>query len=129
MATRRTSWSDDRVTALMGALLRRGLILAATVVFIGGVLYILRHAGEVPTYRVFRGEPSEFRHVRAILGSAAHLGARGIIQLGLLLLIATPVARVAFAVVGFALERDRMYTVISLVVLAVLLFSLLGGGL
>jgi uncharacterized membrane protein len=49
------------------------------------------------------------------------------IQLGLLLLIATPVARVAFSVVAFVLERDRMYVGITLLVLAVLLFSLLGG--
>ena len=45
-------------------------------------------------------------------------------QFGLLLLIATPVARVAMAVVGFALERDRLYVVVSLIVLTVLLLSL-----
>jgi uncharacterized membrane protein len=48
-----------------------------------------------------------------------------LIQLGLLLLIATPVARVAVAIVGFALERDRLYTVISLIVLLILLASLI----
>ena len=53
---------------------------------------------------------------------------RGVIQLGLLLLIATPIARVAFSVVGFALERDRMYVVFTLIVLAILLYSLLGSG-
>ena len=47
------------------------------------------------------------------------------IQLGLLLLIATPVARVAMAVIGFHLERDRLYEVVSLIVLAVLAFSLM----
>jgi uncharacterized membrane protein len=46
-----------------------------------------------------------------------------IIQLGILLLIATPVARVAFALVAFAIERDRLYVAVSLIVLAVLLFS------
>ncbi len=50
------------------------------------------------------------------------------IQLGLLLLIATPIARVAFSVVGFAIERDRMYVVFTLIVLAILLYSLLGSG-
>ena len=57
--------------------------------------------------------------------SAFHLQSRGMIQLGLLLLIATPVARVVFAVIGFYLERDRMYTIVSLIVLAVLVFSLM----
>ena len=50
------------------------------------------------------------------------------VQLGLLLLIATPIARVVLAAVGFAFERDRMYVVVSLIVLAVLLFSLLHVG-
>jgi uncharacterized membrane protein len=46
----------------------------------------------------------------------------------LLLLIATPVARVMFAVVGFAMERDPLYVLLTLIVLAVLLYSLLGSG-
>ena len=56
------------------------------------------------------------------------MSARAIIQLGLLLLIATPVARVLFSAIAFALERDSMYVVITLIVLAILLYSLLGSG-
>jgi uncharacterized membrane protein len=48
----------------------------------------------------------------------------GIIQLGILILIATPVVRVAFSVFAFAEERDWMYVVVTLVVLGLLLFSL-----
>ncbi len=48
----------------------------------------------------------------------------GLAQLGLLTLIATPVVRVAASVVGFGLERDRLYASITLVVLAILLTSL-----
>jgi uncharacterized membrane protein len=47
----------------------------------------------------------------------------------LLFLIATPIVRVAFSIVGFAMERDRMYVVFTLIVLAILLYSLLGSGL
>jgi uncharacterized membrane protein len=65
--------------------------------------------------------------VEGILGQVRAWRGRGIIQLGLLLLIATPVARVAFSVVAFALERDRLYVGITLIVLAVLAFSLAGG--
>jgi uncharacterized membrane protein len=54
---------------------------------------------------------------------------RGLIQLGLLFLIATPIARVALSIVGFALERDRMYVGFTVIVLLVLLYSLLGSGL
>jgi uncharacterized membrane protein len=50
-----------------------------------------------------------------------------VIQLGLLLLIATPVARVAMSLVAFILQRDRVYVVVTLIVLAVLIFSLTGG--
>ena len=48
-------------------------------------------------------------------------------QLGLLLLIATPVARVIFSAIVFAVENDRMYLLFTLLVLAVLLYSLFGS--
>jgi uncharacterized membrane protein len=47
-----------------------------------------------------------------------------VIQLGLLILIATPVARVIFSLVGFVLERDRVYVAITLAVLAILAYSI-----
>jgi len=122
-------WSDVRLEVVMGTLLRAGVLLAAAVVLAGGTLYVLRHGLETPHYRVFRGEPADLRHMVGIVGDALRLSARGIIQLGLVLLIITPVARVALAVVGFALERDRMYVLVSAVVLGVLIFSLLGGHL
>jgi uncharacterized membrane protein len=59
---------------------------------------------------------------------ALSFSGRGIIQFGLLLLIATPVMRVAFAVVAFMIQRDRIYVGVTLIVLSVLLFSLAGGG-
>jgi uncharacterized membrane protein len=64
--------------------------------------------------------------VPGIVGAAWTGRARGIIQLGLLLLIATPVTRVVLSVGMFALQRDRRYVVITLVVLAVLLYSIFG---
>lgn len=54
------------------------------------------------------------------------MSGRGIIQLGLLILIATPIARVAFSVFGFLAEKDRMYAGFTMLVLAILLYSLLG---
>jgi len=65
------------------------------------------------------------RTLSGIVLSAAHFQSQGLIQLGLLLLIATPVARVGMAVAGFALERDRLYTGVSLIVLVILAFSLI----
>lgn len=123
-----TAWTDERLARWIGNLLRLGVATAAAVVLLGGVLYLARHGLETPSYRVFHGEPSRFRSVAGILGSVGQLSGRGGIQLGLLLLIATPIARVALAALGFAMERDRTYALVSLIVLATLLFSLAGGA-
>ena len=121
------AWPDQRFEELIANLLRTGVLLSATVVFLGAILYLVRHGFEPADYRVFHGEPSQLRSPHAILAYAFHL--RGLIQLGLLLLIATPVARVTFSVFGFARERDRMYVGFTLVVLIVLLYSLFGSSL
>jgi uncharacterized membrane protein len=121
-------WRDRRLELILGNLLRTGVLLSAAVVLAGGGIYLARHAHERANYRVFRGEPTDFRTIPGVVNSVMHGRGRGLIQLGLLLLIATPIARVSFSVVGFALERDRMYVIFTLIVLAILLFSLLGSG-
>jgi len=115
---------DKRVEEIIGTLLRTGVILAAAVVLIGGVFYLARYGSSPAHYGIFRGEPGDLSHVLAILRDAAALHPRGIMQLGILLLIATPVARVIFTVFAFAHERDWTYVVVTLIVLALLLYSL-----
>jgi uncharacterized membrane protein len=110
---------------IVANLLRTGVLTSAAVVLGGGILYVLRHGAEQPAYHAFHGEPLEYRSVEAILHGAFSGSARAIIQLGLLLLIATPVARVAISIAGFALEKDRTYVWITCLVLAILLFSLI----
>ena len=120
-------WTDRRMDVVIGNLLRSGVVLSALIVLFGAVIYLVRH-GHAPTeYRVFRGEPSDLRSVRGILRDAIALQGKGIIQLGLLFLIATPVARVAFSIFGFAEEHDRMYVVVASIVLIVLAYSLIGS--
>jgi uncharacterized membrane protein len=123
------SWDDHRIEVILGNLLRAGVLISAAVVFWGACIYLSRHAHEPADYRIFRGEPSEFRTIPGVIQSVISGRGRGLIQLGLLLLIATPIARVAFSIAGFALERDRMYVAFTLIVLAILLYSLLGSGL
>jgi len=125
----RIRWNDERVESIMGSLLRAGVLVAAGVVLAGGILFLVRHGTEAPRYGVFQGEPTDLRTVSGIVADAGALRGRGIIQLGLLILLATPVARVAFSVFAFALERDTLYAVVTLFVLAVLTFSLAGGHL
>ena len=111
------AWSDHRVEARIGTLLRIGVMLAATTVALGGAIYLARHGAEMPAYHVFRGEPADLRGVRGIFARAADLRGTGIIQVGLLVLLATPVARVALAAVAFAKQRDRLYVAVTLFVL------------
>ncbi len=127
MASHR-SWTDRRMDVVIGNLLRSGVVLSALIVLIGAIIYLVRHGHSLAEYRVFRGEPTDLRNVRGILRDALALRGRGIIQLGLLFLIATPVARVAFSIFGFAEERDRRYVVVASIVLLVLLYSLIGSG-
>ncbi|HKW10486.1 MAG TPA: DUF1634 domain-containing protein [Gemmatimonadaceae bacterium] len=129
MATpaRRDRWTDDEVDQLLGNLLRVGVIIATILAAVGGVLYLARHGLESTDYHVFRGEPPELRRVGGIVRGAFGLNAAAIIQLGLLLLIATPVARVAMSLIAFILQRDRVYIVVTSIVLALLIFSLTGG--
>jgi len=118
--------SDEQMEQLLGKLLVVGVLTAAVVVLTGGIIYLIRHGGEGANYRTFQGQPPEVRTVRGILGGVAAGRGRGLIQLGLLLLMATPVARVALSLAAFARRRDPLYVVFTLIVLAVLLFSLLG---
>jgi uncharacterized membrane protein len=120
---------DQRMDQIMAILLRSGVLLAASLVFIGGVVYLSRHDLPTINYRVFQGEPQELRTVSGILREAGRFHGRGLIQLGLLLLIATPVARVLFSVVAFIYEKDWTYVAITMIVLALLCYSLFGGGL
>ena len=121
------SLSEKRFEAAIGALLRAGVTLAATVVLGGGIFYLTKYADRKPDYRIFLGEPTDLRSIAGVVHDVASLHSRGIIQLGLLLLIATPIARVAFSVAGFALERDWLYVGITLAVLGVLVYSLLSS--
>jgi uncharacterized membrane protein len=119
---------DQRMDQIMAILLRSGVLLAASLVFLGGVIYLSRHNLPAMNYRVFQGEPQELRTVGGILREAGKFHGRGLIQLGLLVLIATPVGRVLFSVFAFIYEKDWTYVAITMIVLALLCYSLFGGG-
>ncbi|MFZ0286390.1 MAG: DUF1634 domain-containing protein [Terriglobales bacterium] len=122
------NWTDRRIEEIVADLLRAGVALSALIVFVGACFYLARYGHAPADYRVFKGAPSDLRNLRGIIHSAKHFRSRGIIQLGLLCLIATPVARVAFSIWGFAAEHDRLYMIFTGIVLTVLLYSLLGSG-
>ena len=121
------TWTDQGIENVMGNLLRAGVLLAASVVSVGAVIYLVRHGHTSVDYRIFRGEPADLRELRGIVRNSLSFRGRAIIQLGLLLLIATPVARVGFSIFAFAKERDGTYVVFTLIVFSILLYSLLGS--
>jgi uncharacterized membrane protein len=118
--------TDSKMERMISVLLRTGVLLAGAVVLAGGVYYVVAHSGESADYRQFVGQPDSDRFVERIMAGAGTLRPRSIIQMGILLLILTPILRVAMALVGFAMERDRQYVIISAIVLALLLFSFRG---
>lgn len=120
--------NEQQFENFLGNLLRAGVLLAASVVLLGGILYLVRHGNELPDDKIFHGEPAELRSPAGTVLDALHFSARGIIQLGLLLLVATPVARVGFSAIGFLRERDFTYVALTLLVLTVLLYSLFSGS-
>jgi uncharacterized membrane protein len=121
-----SSWTDERVEKLLGALLLTGVMISGLVVFIGGVLYLLRYGRDPVHYENFDPQQAGLHSIVEVGKFALHGDGRAIIAIGLLLLIATPVMRVVFSMVAFALEKDRLYVVLTLIVLVILLLSLLG---
>jgi len=111
---------------MIGTLLRTGVILAAIVTLIGGIWHYSQKGEVLLDYRSFRGEPPELRTLAGVVRGIAHARSECLMQLGLLLLIATPIARVALSVVAFAIQRDRTYVAITLLVLSGLIASLAG---
>ena len=116
--------TDERLEQMVGSLLRAGVLLSAVIVFGGGVWWLAEMGRTIPAYGHFDAGAPESRHIGGWVASLAHPRPETVIELGLLLLIATPVARVALALVGFALEHDRAYVVITVIVLVVLIYSL-----
>jgi uncharacterized membrane protein len=120
--------ADASIERMIAVVLRTGVLISGSVVFAGGVYYLARHGGETVGYRVFQGQPRVDRIVGQIVRGAIAGRAQSVIQLGMLLLIATPILRVAFSLAGFALERDRKYVAITAIVLALLLYGLISSG-
>jgi uncharacterized membrane protein len=120
--------SDHAVEQLVGRVLQVGVLVAAFTVLAGTALMIARGGAAPDAFRVFRPETSTLRTVSGIVRGAGALDGGAVVQLGLVLLVATPVARVALTLVAFVLQRDRLYVVLTTVVLGLLLYGLVHGG-
>ncbi len=120
-------WTDERIEKIIGALLLIGVVASASVVLAGAIVFLIRHGGEGTSYGIFRGVRPDLHGIGSIVRAALSGSGRGMIQLGLLLLILTPIARVVFSLVGFLLQRDRIYSIVTALVMLILLYSLLAA--
>ncbi|MBD2463193.1 DUF1634 domain-containing protein [Oscillatoria sp. FACHB-1407] len=119
--------SDYRLGMILSNLLKYGVWVATATVLIGGILYLVCHGAEPANYHIFQGEPDIFRSPAGVIDAVCSGRRRGIVQLGLLFLIATPVLRVLVSLIFFIKQRDKYYIVITGLVISGLLYSLLGA--
>jgi uncharacterized membrane protein len=118
---------DKDMQVIIGWILRGGVLVSMVLVFIGGVFFVYRHGHSIPDYKTFKGVPVFIHDFGGIINGVITLKGQAIIQLGIILLIATPVVRVAFSAVGFLLEKDYLYTFITVIVLLIILASMISG--
>lgn len=112
---------------LLSHVLRAGTIVSISVVFIGGIFFIYRHGQSISDYRSFKGIPDFIQRPSGIFHGILALKGQAMIQLGIALLIATPILRIVFSAIGFVLEKDYLYLGISLLVLGIIFFSMMNG--
>ena len=116
--------TEINVDHIVAYILRAGVVVSAFIVAIGGAWYLTQHGAQLASYARFASEPSDLLSPRETLREAEHFDSQAIIMAGLLVLIATPILRVAFLVFGFALEKDWTFVGVAALVLLVLLFSI-----
>jgi len=102
-------------------------LLAAVVVLIGAIGLLVQYGRDVAAFQSFHGESATLTSIKGIIAAAFHSDSRGVVQLGLVLLILTPIARVALTLIAFVIQRDRFYVVTTILVLIVLLYGLIWG--
>ena len=120
------AWNDEGLERIVSRLLIAGVLLSAAVVLLGGACHLARHGRETADYHVFHEVSEQYRSVRGVMHAIGPSNCAAVIQLGLLILIATPIARVAFSLAGFAFERDRTYVVTTSIVLLILIYGVAG---
>jgi uncharacterized membrane protein len=114
--------STDELRLIVARVLLAGVVLSAVLILAGFIASLFvgwdgSLLGAAPG-----GDPTD---VGAIAEGLQNLRPQAIVQLGLLTLVLTPMARVAASLVLFAVERDRTYVVVSVIVLAILIAGLL----
>ncbi|GAA3976850.1 DUF1634 domain-containing protein [Mucilaginibacter dorajii] len=120
--------ADQDIEQLIGLQLRYGVITASVIVLLGGLIYLYQSGSSgMPSYHTFIGTKAGFTTANEIITGLKTINAKSVIQLGVIVLIATPILRIAFSLIGFILEKDRLYIGITFIVLSVMMISIFGG--
>lgn len=120
-------FKDTDIQILLGKVLRTGTTLSISIVLLGGMIFLFRHGNSISNYSKFTGIPDFVHYIKQLIPAALHFKGQAIIQLGIIFLIGTPILRVFFSAIGFALERDYLYVFISLLVFSIIIASMLTG--
>jgi uncharacterized membrane protein len=119
--------ADRGLEIAVSYVLQWGMMIASAIVMCGGAIYIWRHGNEPASFRVFLGEPRELCSPIGSLQAALAGRGRGWIQVGIMLLIATPIVRVALSWITFLRKQDWLYFAITSIVLGGLIYSFAGA--
>jgi uncharacterized membrane protein len=122
---------ENRLASWVRRVLVFGIIVSVSILLMGGALYLYKYGNDqVGTdYSVFHGEPKDLRGIPDIFVDLMQLHSQGIIQFGIFILIATPLARVAVSILAFIKDKDWTYVVVTGYVFLILLYSLVWRGL
>jgi uncharacterized membrane protein len=106
-------------------ILRTGVIVSVILLLMGAILFVIQHPGTVFSFKSFEGEPDRLREVSSVFSEALQLKSRAVIQLGVIILISTPVFRVLFSFIEFLLHKDWRFVLITAIVIVTLFYSLI----
>ncbi|WP_185955200.1 DUF1634 domain-containing protein [Solitalea koreensis] len=118
---------NNDIEVSIASLLVIGVLLSIIVVVFGGGIYLIRHASNTVDYATFNSSKALYTDIYKIIKGILNFKGQAVIQLGVLILICTPIARVVFSIIGFVLERDTLYTIIALFVLIIIACSVMLG--
>lgn len=121
-------FTDNQLQSIIGNVLRYGVLSALTVTLLGGIILLAKDSQQVVSYATFvEKDQNLFVVFKTILAGVKVWNGESIIFLGILLLFLTPALRLVLSLFSFLLEKDALYVVITLIVIAVIILSVSFG--
>ena len=109
------------IQKLIGNTLRWGVTISCAIALVGGAVYLIQHGNEpVKDYGLFDESHPAYTNLPGIFGGFFNFQAYGLIQVGVIALLLTPIMRVVLSLLDFVTERDWLYAAITSIVLAII---------